>query len=421
MLTIRDTALPDDPLGRGGQERAPIDLSALSIAPQGLALDAARRELYIADDVAARVFVRNADTGAAVRDYDISAFSRSPVGLTLDAARRELYITDFTPARVFVRNADTGAAVRDYDISAFSIAPQGLALDAARRELYIADTFAAALASASRGRVFVRNADTGAAVRGYDISAFSIAPQGLALDAGRRELYIADGNAARVFVRNAAALAAVRDYDISAFSRSPAGLTLDAARRELYIADSRADRVFVRNADTFAPATYPSNIILRSPRELNIGDPRPITHIQRGRFASGQPHLTPYNTPLAEITVEIPEPLAERRVSSGELRKFTDSEHPDPTLGDFLIALQQRLVNRPFSHTVTFTPDAPHWRATFPHDNIARPFIITDIPDPRNPGGNVSLGYRNRVTMQIRRPELAFGKSPATARKAESY
>ena len=119
--------------------------------------------------------------------------------------------------------------------------------------------------------------------------------------------------------------------------------------------------------------------------------------------------------------MEIPEPLAERRVSSGELRKFTDSEHPDPTLGDFLIALQQRLVNRPFSHTVTFTPDAPHWRATFPHDNIARPFIITDIPDPRNPGGNVSLGYRNRVTMQIRRPELAFGKSPATARKAESY
>ena len=349
----------------------------------------------------------------------------APQGLALDADRRELYIvSDITADRVFVRNADTFAAVRDYDTSAFSIRSASVvALDAARRELYIAGTAA--------GVVFVRNADTLVPLRRNDFSAFSVNPRAVALDADRRELYIADLAADRVFVRNADTGFAVRDYDISAFSNVPQGLALDAARRELYIADAARDRVFVRNADTLAPATYPSNIILRSPRELNIGDPRPITHIQRGRFASGQPHLTPYNTPLAEITVEIPEPLAERRVSSGELRKFTDSEHPTRPSATSSSPCSSASSTDPSptpSHSLrTLRTGAPHSRTTTSPARSSSPTSPTRetrrqclprLPKPRHNADQTTRTRLRQIARDSAQSRIVLNKSPSAPRES---
>ena len=284
-------------------------------APSFIALDAVHHRLFVSETSGDRVVVYNLNTDNSISDRTADKvlgqpdrFSRStfsgqagmsaPKGLAYDAVNDLLYVVDSGNNRVLVYNTATitDGMNATYELGhvdftgnsaattqARENAPRGLALDAANHRLFVADY--------GNNRVLVY--DTSALSNGMNASnvlgqanfttaatavtqAGMNAPEGLAYDAAKNRLFVADYSNHRVLVfntssitdgMNASNVLGQADFTHNAGAltqagmNAPYGLSYDTNSNRLFVGQYGANRVTVFNTSSITNGMNAANVL----------------------------------------------------------------------------------------------------------------------------------------------------------------
>jgi DNA-binding beta-propeller fold protein YncE len=217
------------------------------------------------------LYVANQGNPAITADDSISVFSTAsqiegntispqsvtnglnrPAGLAVDPVQDRLYVANggtdcsnpATPCNAILvfdtANLGSGSSPQRTLIFPSLNAPRGLALDASRRILYVAN-------SGTQSVLSFRNIDTVDVGAGPDSELTGYqTPVAVALDAGRDLLYVLDQGTKEIIVVEAASAGGVRSRVITGdFMTNPSSLFLDPQNDLLYVADQGANMVYI--------------------------------------------------------------------------------------------------------------------------------------------------------------------------------
>lgn len=280
-----------------------VGVKAVFNCPNGLAFDAEKSLLYVADQKNYSIRAVHTQTGAVTTiagnhqksgsadGKGANASFSFPSGLALDSKQQLLYVSDQNTALIRVVSlADGGVTTIAGDknenekrhadgkgLSAVFGAPVGLGLDTARQVLYVADRWGNRLRAINLDKASAQYLDVstvaGAAeagcVDGKGAAVRFDSPNGLAVDVARGLVYVADNQNHKIRVVN------VADGSVSTIAGSgkkgfadgkgasaafnwPKGLALDAAKQLIYVTDQDNHRVRVVDLSpvlTYATAT----------------------------------------------------------------------------------------------------------------------------------------------------------------------
>ncbi len=226
-------------------------------SPTGLVIDGAHDEVLVANGTggAVTVFERNANRNSPPkRILNAGGATSSLRGIVLEPTSGEVIVLDpGAPAiGVWPRDAEGGAApTREISDALRTFhAPRGLAVDAIAGALFIADEGSfSTVTEPGAIAVFERDAQgTEVKSRRFSSSAVS-APRGLALHAGRRELFVTDPTADLVAAFPLAASDAVTPLrqitGASSGLDGPVAVAVDAVDGELFVANETGGTVTV--------------------------------------------------------------------------------------------------------------------------------------------------------------------------------
>ncbi len=220
----------DDPLGI-------VTTVRVGTWPSGIAYDSGRRELFVANNLAANVSVISDATGAVVATIPLSP---APVGVAYGSGRGEVYVARGDTNMSVISDA-TNAVVATVDLGPGTY-PLALAYDAARSEVYAANPLS--------DTVTVISAATRAVVDTVSLPA-GARPFALVYDAGAGLIFVAEQGANGVAIIDDTTHVVLGTVPLGA-GASPSALAYDPAHGEVYVANGGADTVMAINDTTGA-------------------------------------------------------------------------------------------------------------------------------------------------------------------------
>ncbi|WP_408891065.1 DUF6519 domain-containing protein [Myxococcus faecalis] len=239
--------------------------------PWGLARDAKRQELLVADTGANAVARLSLENHAAVGKLEEGL--EQPTALVLDARRDELYVANAGGDSVAVFRHDDQGGLQPARVLAGKktglSGPLGLALDAEHQRLFVAGSGKGQATGLTAGPKGGRGAylalfdaqaqgDTAPRARWTGEQLKLNRAAGLAWDAAHEELYVADYGSDAVAVYSLASLldtkaAAVKPLRVlqgkTTGLSQPTGVSLDASGEELWVANARTNSITVYARD----------------------------------------------------------------------------------------------------------------------------------------------------------------------------
>jgi DNA-binding beta-propeller fold protein YncE len=177
-----------------------------SIAPVGIALDAASGDRYVADAIQRRVFRVDAK-GSVVSSFDTAAAgATAPTGIAPGPAGAGFYVTDSAARRVF-QISSSGSLLSSFSTSPFKHKPQGeplcndpqgITYDASLDHFFVVDALVARITEITR---------TGDFVASFSTASWAGSPTDLAVDPAANRLIVSDSTGRFVeFTRSGALL-----------------------------------------------------------------------------------------------------------------------------------------------------------------------------------------------------------------------
>lgn len=221
ILAAPDTALA------GKSEVVTVDVRT----PAAVAAHAGRNVVYIASAAENRILVLNGATrqilGSIARPE-----GGSPVALAVDSQRDRLYDLDGALNRLIVRNAANGTIVNEVPLPT---TPRAVALNPATNRIYVTSSDAS-------GASFLSVID-GASLTPLVTKALPPShARGIAIDPGAKRIFIALSGTNRVAVLNAETHLTLLTLPTGS---SPQGVAVDAARLRVYVANREGNAVTV--------------------------------------------------------------------------------------------------------------------------------------------------------------------------------
>lgn len=215
------------------------------LSPYSICIDSAQQRVFVCDSNAQMVHMFNLETRAYERwrpDETSPGFSQ-PIGVVLDA-RNRLLVSDAVAGTIFAFDATSGAFLGELGGETLE-RPCGLAYDAARDRLFVADTGRhQVLVLAFDGEAIATIGERGSAVGQFNY------PTNVAVDSSG-QLYVSDTLNFRVQVFDAdfKPLRQIgRQGDLPGYFAQPKGIALDS-EDHLYVIDAQFEAVQIFDAE----------------------------------------------------------------------------------------------------------------------------------------------------------------------------
>jgi len=204
---------------------------ALASAPDGVAYVGPTHEVWVTNPRENAVTVLDVKSGAQPRIVDRVAVPH-PEGYAVDPVRGLFYTNLEEEDRTLVFDVRTRRVVATYDPGCGREGPRGLALDAERRQLFVACTSKVVVLDAGQGGVVRGEIETGAGLDNIDYLP------------ARHLVYAAAGRAGTLTVAEASAAGALTLVASTPAATGGRTVVVDA-RGTAYVADSRGGRLVV--------------------------------------------------------------------------------------------------------------------------------------------------------------------------------
>jgi len=212
-----------------------------SVAPVGIALDAASGDRYVLDSIQRRVF-RVDGKGSVVSSFDTSAAgAASPTGLAIGPAGAGFYVTDSAAHKVF-QISSSGALVSSFSTSPFKHKPQGeplcndpqgISYDVSLDHFFVVDSMSARVTEITR---------TGDFVASFATSPWAPYPTDLAVDSAGNRVIASDSSGSFVsFTRAGAFLAKYPGVPLRLMLSGAAGVWVEPSTLQRILYDPTND------------------------------------------------------------------------------------------------------------------------------------------------------------------------------------
>jgi YVTN family beta-propeller protein len=215
---------PSEGLALSDASRSPALGIPVGSAPEDVAYDSGRGELFVANTDSANVSVIS-DVTNTVAD---SIYVSNPDALAYDSGKGEIFVAAIGHSDVSVISDTSNTVVTTVNTSSESM---GIAYDSARGEVFVTHYFSNA--------VSIINDSTNSVVETINVG---YAPIGLAYDSSKREVYIANSASGNVSVISDSTNTVVASIGVGS---EPYGVTYDFGRGEIFVANGGSDNVSV--------------------------------------------------------------------------------------------------------------------------------------------------------------------------------